>query len=139
VPQQRLNIEALTDDEGQFPTSAVQYVVLTPDGKVHIDGDQEWVSDGRALDHYQDGTILHRALTITYGPWQNAAAAKAEDMADDYREQLHRKTAIVAELGRHARAQLARLRDPARSSTEALAALDELATRLIGIEGEPRG
>ena len=134
-----LNIEALTDDDGEFPTSAVQYVVLTPDGKVHVNGDQEWVRDGRALDHYRGGTTLCRDLTITYGPWRDASVVQPEAMADDYREQLHRKTAIVIELGRHARAQLARLRDPARSSTEALAALDELATRLIGIEGEPRG
>ena len=134
----RLDVTALTDDDGQFPVSAVQYVVLTPDGNLHLNGDQEWVKDGRALEHYQGGTVLCRDLTIAYGPWRDASAAEAEDMADDYREQLHRKVAVVSELGRHARAQLARLRDPGRSSTEALTALDELVARLIGMEDEVR-
>jgi hypothetical protein len=135
---QSLEIEALTSGD-RFPTAAVQYAVLTPDGTLTINGDQSWVRDGRALEHYKGGTILCRNITIGYGPWRDVEVAEAEDMADDYRDRILLILRDAAEIGRHARTQVARLRDPGRCNEDALTALEEIATRLVemGQESTP--
>ena len=133
-----LDVTGLTDDSGEFATSGVQYAVITPDGKLHLDGDQEWVKDGRALNSYLGGTVLCRDVTIMYGPWRDLAVAESEDMAAEYRERLIRMAASAAEFGRAARAQITRLADPTRDSADARTALDEIVARLIGMGEEVR-
>jgi hypothetical protein len=71
IPRHRLNIDALTDDI-EDPTAAVQYAVRDRQGELHVDGDQQWVADGRALrdGHDGNGTTMRRTVTISYGAWE---------------------------------------------------------------------
>jgi hypothetical protein len=55
------------------PETAVQYVVLTPTGQRMIFGDQEWVRSGQVLEDFApNSTVQKRAITISYGEWEDA-------------------------------------------------------------------
>ena len=70
---------SLPDD----PTQARQWAHLLPSGEYRIDGDQAWTHDGRGLEAqrmdgkgsvFPEGTrIVHRDITIGYGPWVDQA------------------------------------------------------------------
>lgn len=64
---------------GRGPHLGVQFTVLATNGERHTYGDQEWVADGRALDHHPGGRVQHRSVTITYGPWVDAGAPERTD------------------------------------------------------------
>lgn len=70
VPRWPLEIVGRTDDDGDHPTSAVQFSVLHLDSHRVVYGDQGWVADGRCLeDGSNAGKIQRRDITITYGGW----------------------------------------------------------------------
>lgn len=65
-----LDLAGLTDDTTE-PTSAMQYAVSTPTGRV-VFGDQEWVRSGQALAELPDGAkVQRRTITISYGEWED--------------------------------------------------------------------
>lgn len=63
-------INAITDDVGPYPKSAIQYAVVDSNGTVHTYGDQDWVADGRALAAHPGGRIERRRVEISYGAWE---------------------------------------------------------------------
>ncbi|GLY31998.1 hypothetical protein [Kineosporia sp. NBRC 101731] len=97
-----LNITALVESGSDRsypddPTQARQWAHLLPSGEYRIDGDQNWTRDGRGLEAknwdrpqelvFPEGTrIVHRDISIGYGPWVDqetgaaAAAAKSFDL-----------------------------------------------------------
>lgn len=68
-----LSIIGLADDPAD-PTDAVQFAVQDPNGQRFIDGDQRWIAYGQCIrdGSHPNGRIQRRAITITYGEWEDA-------------------------------------------------------------------
>ena len=69
IPPHYAHLNALTNQTGDV-VDATQFAVLDPVlGRIAY-GDQQWVADGRVLDHdHPDGRIQYRRIHITYGEW----------------------------------------------------------------------
>lgn len=132
---QTLDIQALTDTH-ENPTSAEQWAILMPDGDLCIYGDHRWVRDGGAADGHPGGTLVRRAISITYGPWQDAAAADTRAELAATREAWARQAAVIAEIGRQLKPAARRARDGAPLDDDA-DLITELAERLIQTQPEP--
>lgn len=50
-------------------TEIEEYAVVSPDGKLTIYGNQQWVKDGRAA-AASCGKTVKRTVTIIYGDWE---------------------------------------------------------------------
>lgn len=74
IPFHSVDISALTDDDPSEPGSAVQYAIVYLSGRREINGDQQWVADGRGLRWHNgsglDVRVERRTVTITYGEWE---------------------------------------------------------------------
>lgn len=58
---------------GEDPTTARQYAVQQPGKAPSVNGDQQWVRDGRVLQAVASGSrVVARTITITYGEWEDA-------------------------------------------------------------------
>ena len=93
---QSLELAALTDDS-RFPTRAVQYAGVRPDGKLDIDGDQAWVRDSGWSEKNPCGVVLRRDITIHYGPWRELGAAVSEDLTNELIHVLSRAVLALPE------------------------------------------
>lgn len=68
-----VSFSALTDDDCTEPSEAVQFAVKTPDGKITVYGDQEWVRYGDAAKECE-GVTMMRDITFIFGPWREVHA-----------------------------------------------------------------